>query len=376
MSNSGNSSVMTVTGPVRPDELGVTLTHEHLFLDLQPGYAVQPETEEERKIAEGPVTIELLGKMRRNFGFVWDALILDDPAVILEAVSEFRELGGNTIVDVTPKGIEVAPPGFSQNALVDLSRKSGLNIVVGCGYYVQATHPPEVADRTVDDLTEEFLKEIHDGIHGTEVRPGVIGEIGMFQPIHPDEWKVLEAACRAQKATGMPLTIHPHFGTRSRVAPEIARFVLAQGVDPARVNMSHMDGYMSLEYQRRVADMGVYISFDTFGLEVYYDSALYNQNTHDSHREELLIQLLELGYQDQIMLSHDVSNKPMLTPYGGFGYGHILRDIVPSLRYEGVSEEIIDQLLIENPKRWLATDTEIMGSEREVTLADVGQADV
>src|SRR5262249_44636832 len=126
-----------------------------------------------------------------------------------------------------------------------------------------------------------------------------------------------------------------------------------QDVDPRRVNFSHMDGYMNLDYQRLVADLGFFISFDTFGLEGYYDSAEVNHNTHDSYREELLLRLLDLGYPHRIMIPQDCASKSQMMRYGGYGYGHILRDILPSLRFEGVDQATIDQLLIENPKRWL-----------------------
>jgi phosphotriesterase-related protein len=355
MNPTRNGAVITVEGPTDPVELGITLTHEHLFLDSRPAYAAQPATEEERIIAESPLTIEKLGKVKRNFGVVWDAIVQDDPALVLAEVMEFKKLGGKTIVDVTPNGLHVE--GFRPKVHAQLARDSGLNIILGCGYYIQGTHPPEVAIRSVDELAEEMLREIYEGIDGSGVCPGVIGEIGMHQPIHPDEWKVLEAACRVQNETDLPLYIHPYLGARSRVAPEIARFVLRQHVDPERINFCHMDGYMNLDYQRRVADMGFWISFDTFGLEVYYDTAGFNHNCHDSQREEFLMELLELGYQDQLMISHDMGTKPQLLRYGGYGYAHIVRDILPSLRYEGVDEETIDKLLVENPARFLTVDS-------------------
>ena len=155
-------------------------------------------------------------------------------------------------------------------------------------------------------LTEKMLSEIEGGIEGTGIKPGVIGEIGISQPVEEDEWKVLDAACEAQKQAGLPLYIHPYFGARSRVAPEVAKYTLRKGVDPQKINMCHMDGNMALDYQRRVADLEVFISFDNFGLEIYYESLEFNYNSHDSQRHDHLLKLLDLGYGDQILVSQDV----------------------------------------------------------------------
>lgn len=352
MSSGDSGKVMTIEGPVDPGELGITLTHEHLFVDLRT-YAPEPKNEEDRAFAERPLSIDMLGAIRRNIGCSKDALLNDDAETLLAEVMEFKKLGGQTIVDQSVVGIHLEEKGSRPRNHLQLARDSGLKIVLGSGYYVSSSHPPELAAKSVEELSEELMQEVREGIDGSGVRPGLIGEIGISQPAHPDEWKVLEAACRAQKETGLPLSIHPYFGTRSRIAPEIVRFVLRQGVDPARVDICHMDGHMNLDYQRRVADMGVWISFDTFGLEVYYDGLDFNHNCHDSQREEHLIALLDLGYVDQIMISQDVCMKIQLRRYGGYGYGHILANIVPSLRFDGVDEATIDKLLVENPRRFL-----------------------
>lgn len=345
---------MSVKGPVDPSELGVTLTHEHLFIDTRSSYALSPQTDEEEALARKPVSIELLGKARRNIGAVPDALVLDDYDLIIKELGDFTRLGGKTIVDVTPRGIYATTHETRAEALHRLSVESGLNIVIGCGYYVKATHPPNVANQSVSEIEHDLLCEINYGLDGGPVHPGVIGEIGISQPSHPDEWKVLSAACLVQKQTGLPLYIHPFFGARSRIAPEVAKFVLHEGVDPQRVNMCHMDSYMNIAYQRRVADMGVWISFDNFGIEIYYDSLDFNHNCHDSQREDFLIELLDLGYQDQILISQDVCTKLQLHRYGGFGYSHILSNILPSLRHAGVDNQTIQRLLVENPRRYLS----------------------
>lgn len=350
MGNSSSGMAMTVEGPVDPGGLGITLTHEHFLLDIQ-CYALPPRTDRQRAHLGKPLAMEMLGEIRRDVTSFPEALLLDNQDTAARELGEFVKSGGKTVVDCTPKGI-----GRNVAGVRDIGRHVGLNMIVGCGYYIGASHPPEVRGASVDSLRESLLSEINAGIDGTGIRPGVIGEIGTSQPVQAEEWKVLEAACQAQKATGLPLYIHPYFGTRSRVAPEIVRFVLRQGVNPQKVNMCHMDGYMNLAYQLRVLNMGVNISFDTFGLEVYYDSLEFNHNCHDSEREKHLLQLLDRGCVDQILISQDVCMKVQLEEYGGYGYNHLMGHIIPSLKHEGVGPETLDRLLIDNPRRLLTID--------------------
>jgi phosphotriesterase-related protein len=341
--------VMTVEGPVQPEDLGVTLSHEHLLIDRSsaPECGNEPMNDRARELLERPFSIEHLGEARRDGGLFLENVVLDDAELALEEISEFKKLGGETIADVSTVGFRV-----DARRIRDLARKAGLKVIVASGYYTKPTHPPELAEKTVDEITEEFLREADQGLDGSGIRPGLIGEIGISQPGHADEWKVLIAACRAQKETGLPLMIHPFFGDTSRMAPEIVRRVVREGVEPDRVNICHMDGFMNLDYQRRILDTGVFISFDTCGLEAYYDSLGYNFNTHDSLRERHLIELINMGYVNQIMISQDVCLKMQLQRYGGYGYAHILRHMVPSLRYKGIGEDLIRQLLVENPKRY------------------------
>lgn len=341
--------VMTVDGPVDPGEIGVTLTHEHILLDLR-SYCPEPTDEPQRERMEAPLTLANLGEVRRDPMRVLDNMLIDDRELALAELKRFAELGGETIVDVSPVGIQIA----GVDEIADLCRQAGLRAIVCSAFYVQPAHPPEVAERSVESIAEQFVREALEGIGETGIRSGMIGEIGISQPGHPDEWKVLDAACRAQVETGLPLCVHPYFGQRSRVAPEVARFVLERGVDPGRLNLCHMDGFMDLDFQRRVLDMGAYISFDTFGFEIYYDDSVdLNHNAHDSVRCRHLVELLELGYADQLLVSQDVCSKMQYRAFGGLGYGHLLENIFPRLCGEGVSAEAVERLIVDNPRRYL-----------------------
>jgi len=337
--------VVTVGGPIDPDRLGVTLVHEHLLLDGRV-WQQEPATLRQRALCKESIRMDFLGDVRRDALVFEDNLVLDDPELARQEVLEFRALGGSTIVDVTCCGI-----GRDVRSLAMIQQEAGINIIAGCGYYVQPSHPPEVSRTDVDGLTELLLLDLLKGIDGSRIRAGVIGEIGTSATVHRDEWKVLTAACAAQRESGVALSVHVH-PMQGTTAPEVVGHILGQGVDPARVIICHMDGNMDLEYQLGVAETGVYISYDCFGLELYFDS-LNSYRCHDSERERLLLQLLEHGYGRQLLLSHDVCYKVMLKHYGGYGYDHLLRHIVPSLCRNGVSRETIDLLLVENPRRAL-----------------------
>ena len=342
-------TVMTVTGPVAARDLGVTLVHEHIFLDMRQSYTeINPDAQ------YGPPQIHMLGEWRRDYSKFPDFMVLDDVDLAISEISRFAEHGGKTIVDATPIGPRPPSRRLYPHGLRTVSEALDINVITGCGYYIQASHPEYVKSSSPRSLAERIISEIEEGIGSTSIRPGVIGEIGLSQPVEPDEWKVLEAACEAQKQTGLALYIHPYFGARSRIAPQVAQFILRQDVDPEKVNMCHMDGNMDLEYQRRVADLGVFISFDNFGLENYYDSIDFSYNSHDSQRQENLPKLLSLGYADQMLISQDTCYKTQLVRYGGYGYAHILRNILPALRHSGVDDTTLEQILVKNPQRLLS----------------------
>ena len=338
--------VMTVLGSVDPDQLGVTMTHEHLFDDLG-CWQAPPRTPLQEKLADAPLSIEFLGELRRDALVFSDNLLLDDEEITFDELRDLVDAGGRSLVDVTVTGLE---PRVEK--LRRLAERVDLHIVAGCGYYIRDSHPASVGTSSLDAITNELLEQIHEGIGETGVRPGVIGEIGTGQPVDKDEWKVLEAACNAQKASGLPIFIHIYPFGDGNTAPEVVKFVLDHGVQASRVNICHMDGRPDIDYLTSVLETGVFVSFDTFGLEAYYDS-IDRRSSFDAEREAILEQVLERGFAAQLLLSQDVCMKMQLRRFGGHGYSHILRHIVPSLRRRGLDESMVDLLLRDNPMRLL-----------------------
>jgi phosphotriesterase-related protein len=340
--------VMTGAGPMNADELGITLTHEHLVADTS-CWRLPPRTERQRRIADQPISMEILSDVRRDATIFIDNMVLDDAPLVISELTEFADLGGRTVVELTVGGLQP-----NQRKAREIAKAAGLNIVFGCGYYIERSHPQSVKDGTVDSLAKGLIDTIEQGFEGTDIRPGVIGEIGTSQPVGQDEWKVLRAACLAQQQTGRALFIHVHPAYDGRTAPEVARFAVQQGVRPDKVNICHMDSYLDLDYQKRVLDQGVWASFDCFGWEVHFDST----NTYrvsDCERERVLLELLRQGYEKQLLISQDVAHKTQMLAFGGYGYAHVLRHIVPTLMRNGISKDVVDELLVRNPARLLAS---------------------
>ena len=198
----------------------------------------------------------------------------------------------------------------------------------------------------------------HVGIDDTGVRAGIIGEIGTSDPLHPREEKVLRAAALAQAHTGAAITLHLTPPTRN--AHATLDILEEAGADLGRVVVGHLDESIdeTLDYHRSIADRGCYLEYDDCGYEMYFPR-LANGAPHfwlpsDRDRARAVVRLCEAGYADRILLSHDVCNKTYLLAYGGFGYGHILRNLVTNIRDFGASEQDIDTILRANPQRMLA----------------------
>ena len=185
------------------------------------------------------------------------------------------------------------------------------------------------------------------------MRSGIIGEIGTTTPWGELERTVLKGAILAQQETGACLNIHP--GRNDDLPQEIAAFVAANGGDTSRTVISHIDRTIFDEDRLlRLADTGVTVEFDLFGLE----QAFYKLNTNidlpnDAVRLELLRTLIDAGHLERIVISHDICFRTRLVNFGGHGYGHIFRNVLPMMRRREYSDAEIQTILVENPKRLL-----------------------
>jgi phosphotriesterase-related protein len=307
-------TIVTVRGPIPADRLGVTLMHEHIFIDL----------------------------LREFRG---DGLLNDAPLAARE-LTRFREAGGTTVVDVTNASL-----GRHPRALQALSEQVGINIVLGAGLYRHQYFDAAWVDRTsTDAMAEWIVRDLTVGIGDTGIRAGIIGEIACDEWITAQEERVFRAAARAHKKTGVTITTH---AARWPIGLPQLDLLAGEGVDLRRVIVGHCDTVNAAEwtspadvmaYHEALARRGAYVQFDTIrrGSEHDFDRRLaYTRN------------LVDKGYTRQILLSHDVCQRSHLRAYGGGGYDFLLTDFLPRLQASGVSAETIRGITVDNPRRAL-----------------------
>jgi phosphotriesterase-related protein len=336
---------MTVRGRIAIGDLGITLMHEHLLIDLT--HLLDPPTFEwQRALVDTAPTLATRGLLSVDPYVSRPNLLLDEPDVAVAELMPYRQLGGGTVVDLTIAGIKPQPLNLRQ-----VSEQSGVHIVAGCGYYTQRAHPPEVAALSEAELLQRLVDEITSGLGGTDVRPGIIGEIGTSSPIHPDEAKNLRVAAAAQARTGLAINVHVAIFHREALAA--LDILEAAGADLSRVVISHLDEQLDTAYHRAVLERGAYVEYDTFGSEAYFDGEG-SAEPSDRERVTALIELLDAGWADRLLIAQDVCTKGQLLKYGGLGYAHILRSIVPRLKRRGVDAATVQKLLVDNPARLLA----------------------
>jgi predicted metal-dependent phosphotriesterase family hydrolase len=305
--------VMTVSGPIPPERIGFTLPHEHTGIYL---WHVPDR---------------------------WDYWELTpDELLIADELRDFRRRGGSTLVDLTPPGV-----GRDPERLRRLASRTGLHVVMGTGWYRSAYYPAEalIDRRSVDDLADELIAELRDGVAGTGVRPGIIGEIGTDKPwVNALEERVHRAAARAARETGLAISTH---GVQSPVGLAQLRIFEEEGVDPARVVIGHADSYPVLDYYLAILDRGANLELDFIGHRFGSEEAA------EPRLVELIVELLERGYGGQLLLSQDVCHNQQLKANGGSGYTYLQQHFLPTLRTAAVGEGEIGQMTVDNPRRIL-----------------------
>ncbi|GAA0997179.1 phosphotriesterase [Acrocarpospora macrocephala] len=334
--------IHTVLGPIEPAELGPTSMHEHLLSDLR----VWSRPSAEEPPPGVPIGPELLGYLRWNALSIPENLVLHDPDVAVRELADARAAGASAVVELTLEGM-----GRRLAELPDISRRSGVHVCVGGGFYVEQTHPARVRAAGVDGVTEMLLDELRHGIGGTGIRPALLGEIGTSWPVTDGEWKVLRAAGRAGAETGAAVYVHLSF--RGRPAIPVLEALVEEGMDPSRVVIGHLDEYFDPGYHREVAQAGATLAYDTFGSDFLYGDPA-QRNPTDAERFEMVAWLLSEGFADRLVIGADVWAQANLKHNGGFGYDHLFRRIGPGItRLAGGDPKVVERILIENPRRLL-----------------------
>ncbi|GAA2133516.1 hypothetical protein [Nocardioides bigeumensis] len=309
-----DAAVMTTDGPVDPAALGLVLPHEHIFLDL---------------------TREYRG----------DGLLNDFDAAVGE-LRDFADHGGGTIIDCTTRGLS---PQHVQVA--EAAKAAGVLVVLGTGFYRDPYLRPEWMDPTsVKALADELISEVDDGIDGTGVRAGIIGEIGSDRGfISAAEERSFRAAGRAQVATGLGLTTH---AARWPVGHAQLDLLAEEGVDPRCVIVGHCDTVPLPDYHVSIAERGAFVQFDTIRAGSKFDLEC---------RVRWVRNLVDRGHAARILLSHDVCLASHLAVRGGSGYTLLMREFLPMLKAAGVSDEVIELITVHNPRRALLAERGTQG---------------
>lgn len=339
----------TVCGTISADEVGLICPHEHLFLDMT-HEAVEPKTEAEKELFYGNIQMKNLGVLHRNPYIVKTNLILDDVDLAVEETNCLQSYGCNLLVDVTTVGL-----GRDFNKLKQFCQKSRLNIIAGTGLFVHDALPQMYENKTAEQIADWMIDEIENGHCDTGIKPGVIGEIGTSEVIYPVEEKALVAAAIVSVRTDLPIYLHTY--SWSRAGLDAVKLLLEKGVAPVNICICHLDVTFDDEYIREVLKLGVFLEFDNFGKEFYFepqDGAFSGGPFEtDVARVRKIKELVQEGYTNQLLLANDLCLKGSLHCYGGVGYDHVFRNISSMMKMEGISDADIHQILSVNPKRFL-----------------------
>ena len=310
-------AIVTVTGPVSPAQAGCTLSHEHLLCDLW------------------------------AFSRSYDA-ILDDESLAIRELAPYREAGGASLVDATSGGL-----GRNPLALRRISEATGIRIIMGSGWYRECVYPAVVHERDATALADLIVADLTQGADGTNVRAGIIGEIGTERKhITPAQERVFRAAARAQRRTGACVMTHTtHFG---ELALEQIALLCEENVPAGRIVISHLGDRHDAVQLLKIAREGVFISVDNIGYAG-------NGYPPDEVRMRNVCLLAAEGHLAQIVLGGDICQKSHLSAYGGKGYAHVLRSFLPLLRAHGVPEDAIHQMTVANPARMLDIEENSVG---------------
>jgi phosphotriesterase-related protein len=338
--------VQTVTGPIESAEMGLTLTHEHLFNIVTPWWhPPYDDSARSKELVDEKVSITNVWELRHDPFLNKDNCALDDIESAIVEVKRFAAQGGRTILEACAhQGNGRDPEGLAR-----ISRESGLNVVMGSGIFLDPVHGPEHLDGTVREIADRIVRDLTVGAQGTNIRAGFIGEIFVGQPFTNRERNSLAGACLAQRETGVPIQIHmPGW---YRLGDEVLDFVAAQGVPMQSVVLCHSnpsgDDY---EYQTRLLKRGIYLQYDMIGMQVFYaDQQAACTSDEDDARN--IARLVGAGFGDRVLMSQDIFMKILLRANGGPGYGHIVEFFLPRLARHGAPLQQGIAMMTDNPRR-------------------------
>lgn len=310
----------SVLGPVETADLGFTLIHEHLLI----GWA----------------------------GWEWDQLAAinrkEEISKAVDMLQELRGLGVQTFVD--PCAIDM---GRDPEFMAEASDRSGMTIIASTGlYHSELGIPPYYQGLTEEQLTEQFISDITDGMKGTGIKAGIIKNATNAHEVTEQEEKVHRASAMAQVATGVPIITH----TDEAGPMGVAQLDLyeSRNANVHGIAIGHSCGNGNIPYLLSVIERGAYLAFDRFG---------FGLSASDDIRIAALLGLVGLGHADRLLLGHD--SVSTFLSRGGFepppeiaekltnwNPTHLIKNIFLRLKEAGISQEDIDTMMIDNPRRY------------------------
>lgn len=339
--------VQTVTGPVAREDLGMVLPHEHLFNDLS-GVVDSPFYEFSSVLVDQPVRPELMWALRQDPYCCADNMADKPVDDVVAEVERFASVGGRTIVDAT------GTPAIGRNPerLRAVAERTGLNVVMSTGSYLERFEQEAITARNVDAQTAAIVAELEHGVGDTGIRPGMIGEIGVSPAFTDAERGSLRAAAQAQLAAPH-VALNIHLPGWERYAHEILDIVLGEvGVDPAKVSLAHADpSGDDPAYQRSLLERGVWLEFDMIGLDITFPKE--GTSPTPVQTADAVAGLVADGWADRLLLSHDLFLKQMWTSNGGNGFAFVPTVFLAMLEQRGVPAEVTSRLVRENPASFL-----------------------
>jgi len=352
MSNSQQKGkVQTVLGTIEPSALGPVMTHEHLLINFELMFNFDSRIEKDPRIKElstKPVSMENLGLIRQYVYSNLDNLTLLDKEIAIEEAQKYKCAGGGTIVDATTIGIGRDPEGLAY-----ISGKSGVHIVMGAGYYVEASHTKETLALSEEAMANQIINDIQEGVDGSGGKAGIIGEIGCLGPLSENEKKILKASAKAQIETGVSILIHP--GRHEDAPNQILEILKNSGANLDRVVMGHLDRTIfNISKLTDIASSGCFLEWDLFGTEVSFYQLSDFEMPNDTKRLNIIKSMVEQGFEEKIVVAHDICTKHRLAKYGGHGYGYILNEIVPRMYKKGFTENTIQNIIQNNASNLLS----------------------
>ncbi|MHB1335356.1 MAG: phosphotriesterase family protein [Candidatus Humimicrobiaceae bacterium] len=340
------SQIQTVCGKIREEQLGITLPHEHCLVDTS-CWGKDTTESSKRELFSQPVSLKNRGDVIYNNFYFKDNLVLTDINNSIEELRDFYGHGGSSLVDMTTDVI-----GRDPEALKYISRMTNVNIIMGAGRYIENSLSEKDKKKNSKEIALDIINDFDNGVRDTKIKPGVIGEIGIGENLeNVFEINGLRGAGIAQSKLGCALNIHPPiWGT---YGIEILDILEEEKANIEKVVLSHCDPTLSnWQYHDSLAKRGAYIEYDQFGMEIMTFEGIFLPS--DGERINAIKKQIELGNEDKILISGDYCFKVCFRNWGGWGYSHIIKHIVPRMKSAGITEEQINKIIVENPKKLLS----------------------